>query len=125
MVKLVKIEDDLMEELRVDIADLEAKNPPLSLEDELKLNQLKEKLTLLELDRLLRKDPKTEEDLKRIKELQNKLKVLRLKIGHLKKELGLPLTEIEEEMLEKEARGLILGEESGLESESGKSRLTA
>jgi hypothetical protein len=69
MIKLVKVEDELMEMLRRGIADIEAKNPPLSMEDQLKLAQLRERLAQIELDRLLRKDPKTDEDLARIKEL--------------------------------------------------------
>ena len=92
MLKLIQVEDELMEILRREIADHEAKDPPLSKEDELKLAQLKEKLAQIELDRLLRKDPKTEEDLARIKELQKQLKDLRLKIAHLKKDLGIPLS---------------------------------
>ena len=37
MMKLVKVEDELMEMLRRGIADIEAKDPPLSMEDQLKL----------------------------------------------------------------------------------------
>lgn len=37
MLKLIQVEDELMEILRREIADLEAKDPPLSKEDELKL----------------------------------------------------------------------------------------
>lgn len=121
--KLVKVEDELMEMLRRGIADIEAKDPPLSMEDQLKLAQLRERLAQIELDRLLRKDPKTEEDLARIKELQKLLKDLRLQIAHLKKDMGIALTDNEQEMLDKELK--VLGEESGMETESKKSRMTA
>jgi hypothetical protein len=53
------------------------------------------------------------------------LKNNKLQQAHLKKEMGIGLTGQEQEMLDKEARQMVLGEESGLESESGKSRLTA
>lgn len=69
MARLGQLEDEIMEHLRKQIAELEAKDPPLSEEDQLKLFQMKEKLLQLELDRLLRKKPLTEEDKRRIKEL--------------------------------------------------------